>query len=76
MSNKLTNKANAVIHKNICTTLSALSRLKSALSLDRPPTTEEWNTWVDTCREITAEATDAASEACDWSEALVAEAGK
>lgn len=72
---KLTAKAAQVVHTNTCDALNALSRLDSALSLDRPPTAEEWSGWIETCRSIAAEAKAAAGEACDWSEALVADAG-
>jgi hypothetical protein len=71
MSNKLTAKAVKIVHVNAAKTSRALSRLDSALSLDRPPTAEEWAMWIQTCRDIASEAKDAANEAFDWSEALV-----
>ena len=70
---QLIKKAAEAVHSNTSKTLLALSRLDSALALDSPPTAEQWATWVETCRAIAAEAKSAAGEACDWSEAMVAD---
>ena len=71
---KLVSKAAKVVHTNTCEAVNVLSRLGAALSVDRPPTAEEWAGWIDTCRALAGEATAAANEACNWSEALVSHA--